>query len=1341
MPQDKLPIPQFAAKIKAKYPQYKGIDDTVLVQKILAKYPEYNEQVDMTVMVKKKEPSSVGAAASTSALAGGGQVGSSKPQSEKEKVIEYLKVTKPQVSVTTPSAKEAESVTSIIKAKGVKQPITQVKFKKDESPFDQTKEEAFASASDKLNEVMYGDGDGWLDPIKANITKAQNAPNSKEAMANIGANNLVEMSLAPSGYYADKVLKNSIWSQASGDNLTANMLRQKADDYQKRTAAFQGIQKSESDTGSGNANKEFYNYVYGQQIDNAAIKSYAEKNPNFKEQLIASGIELDDPYLADRIGSAKAGQIISESIFDPEVIEYAKNEAPWLLPALKSKASTLITDYKDFGVNLVANKVSRAIQESGYNNIDPIFNFANDNIKEFARSTAKLELTPEEYAVYEKNILGNEEKYLDTPSFFEGFASAGKSMLSGAKSTLTTPFKSIPETIREGWEKEATNVSADPKGLMKVIRDSGHAVGIVSSLAAIGNVLGGGGTGFYSTKVVPALSGAIPFMGDFVEEGTMKYPNNPVKAWTSALFNTAMYSALSYKIFPVKDVQNAFKNIKPEVAEIVENLASGRITREVARQQMSTVAKKGFDLLTGSVAKSAKISAELTGITALNSMLDKVMGMSGDTFEKYHPEGEEADAFTSLFLSNLVVGGIAKFGEMKRGNRIVEQSLYAAASNPKRFQDIIDKMEVKDPTINKQEMLDNLTYLTQVKDGLDKTGVDPKNQARYLFEAMKEKVQADAIKSTPDANITRMGESKINESRKIKDRILEGEDVVGEEQAEVEKESGKGKLTAEQILDKAVNDGEIKGIYADMVKAGQGDLVLKDIAQQAQNLGADGEPLNDGNEAVSKKSMISQFGKEVVDAAIERYKYTNGESEQISQPIELDPTLPEGYELPGQPKTEAGSVVVGGELTDEARIERRKKNENIRNAPGSTYWSDVSLKNSKIGDEIHYDEYKDGKFIKHKTKVKDIVDGEVIFENGQSQKDVSSYMNITAEDAWFAKNKEQFIKEQPKEEIGSVGVGGDKSKMNQSEFAQWIQDNKDYLHSIERESTSLAGEKITVKPFENQYYDLLTVRPEHREQFIKNKGVLSEVDFNEAKEYYKTLQKEEDKYSNSDSNPDWLQFNFGNTTNTEADGNRRKGYITISENSIDNFKGNISNLIAELNKALEGNYNGSFKIAQKLGTLKNQFDNLVIHGANAQEVQKALDIINKTLLENGVDNKISQIGIDGKNKKGNKTSHTRLLEEKIQNNELVKEVEQSLKEQPKADIDAKKEAIETEKQQAITEATKPVVDLELLGDEQQTIDLITEKASGDKDGGKAKIRQHERIRARLQALKDLIDCV
>jgi hypothetical protein len=55
MPQDKLPIKDFAARIKAKYPEYANVADDVLVQKIVAKYPEYEAQVDLSPL-KKKEP-------------------------------------------------------------------------------------------------------------------------------------------------------------------------------------------------------------------------------------------------------------------------------------------------------------------------------------------------------------------------------------------------------------------------------------------------------------------------------------------------------------------------------------------------------------------------------------------------------------------------------------------------------------------------------------------------------------------------------------------------------------------------------------------------------------------------------------------------------------------------------------------------------------------------------------------------------------------------------------------------------------------------------------------------------------------------------------------------------------------------------------------------------------------------------------------------------------------------------------------------------------------------------------------------------------------------------------
>lgn len=46
MPVDKLTIEQFAQKVKAKYPEYKDVNDSVLVEKMVAKYPEYKEQIN-----------------------------------------------------------------------------------------------------------------------------------------------------------------------------------------------------------------------------------------------------------------------------------------------------------------------------------------------------------------------------------------------------------------------------------------------------------------------------------------------------------------------------------------------------------------------------------------------------------------------------------------------------------------------------------------------------------------------------------------------------------------------------------------------------------------------------------------------------------------------------------------------------------------------------------------------------------------------------------------------------------------------------------------------------------------------------------------------------------------------------------------------------------------------------------------------------------------------------------------------------------------------------------------------------------------------------------------------
>lgn len=91
MPDKKLPISEFAAKLKVKYPQYRNLDDTDLVTRITERYPQYKNAVDLSGLSKKKE---VSEPVSTS----GGTLGTSEVPSEEKppKGFEGLKPAKVQ---------------------------------------------------------------------------------------------------------------------------------------------------------------------------------------------------------------------------------------------------------------------------------------------------------------------------------------------------------------------------------------------------------------------------------------------------------------------------------------------------------------------------------------------------------------------------------------------------------------------------------------------------------------------------------------------------------------------------------------------------------------------------------------------------------------------------------------------------------------------------------------------------------------------------------------------------------------------------------------------------------------------------------------------------------------------------------------------------------------------------------------------------------------------------------------------------------------------------------------------------------------------------------------------
>lgn len=687
--------------------------------------------------------------------------------------------------------------------------LTQVKSQKP------TEKSIGEEANRKIEQIADED---FIDPIKGiNKLSQANPTNAKDILATQKAKDILLSRMASDGFDAKDLLNRSFFGGAGDDNITSRELRNKAADYDKSVAPLRDI---EVDADLSQANDLYLDYNYKDKVYSAAVQAYAEKHPSFKKELGVTGIDSKDwVNLRNQIPNGKMGVIMSEYLSDPNVSSFLQKENPSLLPAFEHVQKNLLKDNNDFAINEVANKVSKEVQKTGFNNIAPIFNYYGDNHKEYADQIARQVLSPEELAVWDKDIKNNQEQYMDAPSLMQGVAEGGEGVFKGIGNTFTEPFRSASESTKRRWEKESSNVSADPQGIFKVMRDTGHVLGLVGAIAGTGNVLGGGGAGIYSSNIVPALSGGVlPFMGDMLEEGRAKYPDSPVKAWTSALFNTSMYAALSQSLFPAKKLQQAIGSVKPEINNIVERLANGSITKEAARLEANTTFKKVLDFAGGTLKTPTKITAELTAIQKLNKGFDYIM-MDEKDFEKFHPETDEAKDVLHLWLSNIALGGFSKFGEMKKRNRVAEESYYELASNPNKYGRLIDNLSVDKSFGTINEFKENLTHISNVKRELDGLKIHPKDQKRFIFESLKEKAAKEEAERTTDPTIQQKSKEAIKGAKEVKEKILAGEDaetVVTESEQKKIDEQRENEIKLERLT----KDNELENKKLDAQRSG-----------------------------------------------------------------------------------------------------------------------------------------------------------------------------------------------------------------------------------------------------------------------------------------------------------------------------------------------------------------------------------------------------------------------------------------------------------------------------------------------------------------------------------------
>lgn len=674
-----------------------------------------------------------------------------KPESQNDKIKQYV------TGETTTPHNDIPVITNAITQKPIK--------KTGQSIIKPVDESVDKEAKSTINNIMYGEGKDWKDPLGAIDKKVKQAKNIDEFTALNHAGDLTIASLAPSGYDAKHALENGIWGSEDNKNLTAEVLRHKAQQYDNDVSPLRNIQFS---------NSEDYN---ADQLKNAAIIAQANKDEGLKNQIESSGLSLNDPNLWMRVGREKSGQLLDEYLQNPNVHDFLSKEDnnPVLAKAFQHADQNLLKDSGQYGVAKVAGELSRHLQKIGVNDADPIFNPDTQQSRDIADARAKQLFIDdpkklEYYQAHKDEVLAS----LDKPSFFEGVAGGIENVFGGI-GNLDAIWQSRSKDIQDQWTKEATNVSADPEGFVKHIRNAGSAAGFVMGLAAGGEVLQGANVASTPAAAQKAMIGMSVF-GDALKEGEMKY-KSPVKAYVNAGVN-ALGMMMMSDIFPASKVGKVFNEAKPELTKVAEQLSSGEITKEVAREQAATTISNAIDWGKKALKQNVTASAEWTTLTAVKQGMDKIMGLDQQSYDKYN-QNDLGDTFGSFFLSNALVSGFVASGGSK--SREMENKIFEAANYPQRYEQTIDAMKVKDPSIDADQMKDNLKFITEVKSKLDADGIDPINQKRFLAEALKEKVNKENIANRPESNITRRTQQEIRGSQEVQDKILNGEDVVGDE--------------------------------------------------------------------------------------------------------------------------------------------------------------------------------------------------------------------------------------------------------------------------------------------------------------------------------------------------------------------------------------------------------------------------------------------------------------------------------------------------------------------------------------------------------------------------------
>lgn len=500
------------------------------------------------------------------------------------------------------------------------------------SPAREQYKNAMGNYLSSQNEGQHSDMQGMNPPIIANMTDVKQQENPSDITKltqehNKAANNLVvthdliKNSLFKNGNVAKKVLQNaSSKGKIDPNNETLQLASDKANEI----------------------DKVYNDYQSSHSIAASAINEAMQNDENFASQV---------KQLKGKLPPALEGAAIDNYIrsHKNDLEELSKTDRS-LGTDYEDLKDNLEQRYPDYGMTVIANKLSKEREKAGYNS--SIANFNTSTFQKHNDELASKILTPQEKTLYDKHKQDVAEM-IDTGGALnrlsEGVESGLKGMAGSAKDVLGQTDKA--SHIYEQLNDEATNVSNGEKGWKKVIGETFHMGGTLLPLMAGGEI--GEGLGL-APSTASGTAMTLQFGHGILKDAESKYPDDPNKAALSGLSNLIAWNVLP-DLVPAGKVKDAFKEVKPELEKTIEDIGEN--------ETLNSVRNKLGDAFRKALPQYVKGVSEMTGLQVYNSLFDK-LSMNDESFHKFHNDSDVGDVVKSMMAANILPAGMVGAGEL-----------------------------------------------------------------------------------------------------------------------------------------------------------------------------------------------------------------------------------------------------------------------------------------------------------------------------------------------------------------------------------------------------------------------------------------------------------------------------------------------------------------------------------------------------------------------------------------------------------------------------------------------------------------------------------------------------